>query len=202
VPVLLAVAALLCVPAATAGAPRAPQGAAQEAAHEADAGHADEGEHDGWGATIAKAFNFAVLASILVYFLKAPIAGYLSGRSETIRRGLTEAANTRAAAEAQLAGVRAKLAALPAEVEGLRLRGQDELAGERTRMAEATARERQRILDRTRREIGVHLRGARRELLAHTANLAMARARARIERDITPDDQVRLVDRYAAEVRP
>jgi F0F1-type ATP synthase membrane subunit b/b' len=68
-------------------------------------------------------------------------------------------------------------------------------------MAEATTRQKQQMLDRTRREIDLQFRIAHRRLLEHTAHLAMRLARVRIERDITPADQTRLIDRYASEIR-
>lgn len=171
---------------------------------EAGATHeASEAEHDaGWGPTIAKTINFAVLAGILVYFLRTPFAGYLTGRSETIRKDLVDAASLRTSSERQLAEVRERLARLPAEIDGLQRRGQEELAQERVRLADATARERDRVLERTRREIDAQFRAARRELLEHVADLSMKLARTRIEREITPEDQSRLIERYASEVRP
>jgi F-type H+-transporting ATPase subunit b len=162
---------------------------------------AAEGEGGGWGSTIAKAVNFAVLVAVLTYFLKTPIVGYLRSRGESIRKDLVDAASLRAVAEQQLADVRTRLSALPAEVDALRRRGQDELAAERERLADATAREKAKVLDRTQREIDTQLRAARRNLTAHAAELAMTLARKRIERDITPEDQARLIDRYASEVR-
>jgi len=170
-----------------------------ESEHSSGTGEAEAG--GGWSKTLAKAVNFAALVGLLAYFLKTPIAGYLNSRSEAIRHDLVAAAKLRTDAEAQLADVSRKLAALPAELEALERRGREELANERTRLADATAREKQRLLDRTRREIDLRFRVARRELTAHTAELAMRLARARVERDITPDDQTRLIDRYAAEVR-
>ena len=129
------------------------------------------------------------------------MSDYLRTRGETIRRGLTDAAALKASAEAQLAQVRVRLSALPAELDALRRRGQDELADERVRLADATAREKQRLIDRTHREIDLQFRIARRQLLEHSADVAMRLARARIERDITPEDQTRLIDTYASEVR-
>ena len=180
-------------------------GARLAAQEHAEPGESAEGEaeahHDGWASTIAKATNFLVLAGILVYFLKAPIVGYLRNRDETIRRGLTDAVELRAGAEQQLADVRGRLAGLPDELDGLRRRGRQELAGERARMAAASAREKQHVLDRTRREIDLQFRVARRRLLAHAAELSIARARTRIARHITPEDQRRLIERYTSEVR-
>lgn len=198
---MLALAAILSPYSANASAaePRVTQEAAEQ--HESGTGEAEAG-HDGWSSTIAKAFNFAALVALLVYFLKTPFAGYLRGRSDTIRKDLVEAASLRTASERQLAEVRERLARLPGEIEALQRRGQEELTQERKRLADQTARERTSIVERTRREIDLQFRVARRELLERTADLSMRLARAKIEREITAGDQARLIERYAAEVHP
>jgi len=176
-------------------------GYAERGPHETGAkSDAAEGGEHGWAGTIAKAVNFAILVAILAYFLRSPIATYLRTRSETIRKDLVDAANLRQEAERQLSDVRSQLAALPAELAVLRQRGVDELAGERARMQAATTRVREQLLERTRRDIDVQFRQARRALVEHTADLAVGLARKRIEQEITPEDQRRLVDRYAAGV--
>ena len=53
----------------------------------------------------------------------------------------------------------------------------------------------------TRREIDLQSRLARRALVEHGVELSMTLAKARIEKNITADDQARLVDRYASGVR-
>jgi F-type H+-transporting ATPase subunit b len=199
--VAIILAALACVIApASAMQDEAASPAHQEQAAEHESGTGEAEAHDGWGGTIAKAFNFLALAGILVYFLRSPIADHLKTRGETIRKDLTDAAALRANAERQLGEVRTRLAALPAELEALRRRGEEELAAEQVRMADATAREKQNVIERTRREIDLQFRVAHRRLVEHTAELSMTMARRRIERDITPDDQVRLIEQYASGV--
>lgn len=196
---LVLTVALVAAPAAAlAAGPRATQESAAAPEHGSGEGEASSG----WASTIAKAFNFAALAALLAYFLKSPFVGYLRGRGDTIRKDLVAAADLRTASERQLAEVQERLARLPAELDALERRGREELGQEKTRLAEATVRERDRVLERTRREIDLRFRVARRELLEHAAELSMRLARARIEREITPDDQVRLIERYATEVRP
>jgi F-type H+-transporting ATPase subunit b len=151
--------------------------------------------------TIAKVVNFAALVGILGYFLRTPLSRYLVDRHAAIRKDLSDAQAVRASAEAQLAAVRARLSELPAELRALEARGREELAHERERMKAATAAEREKLLERTRREIDLQFRVARRDLVEHTADLAMSLTKARITQTITPDDQTRLIDRYAAEVR-
>lgn len=162
---------------------------------------AAEGGGGGWGAMIAKLANFLILVGALVYFLKSPIATYLGTRSSQIRQDLVTATEMRQAAATQLSEIEQKMRALPAELEALKARGAEDVTAERQRIAQAAAVERERLLAHTRREIDNRLRTARRELTMHAAELAMQIARQRIERNITPEDQIRLVDRYATQLR-
>ena len=197
-PVLLL--ALLLVSPAAAGA----QGHEGGAAHPpAAAEHADaEAEHGNPVLeTSAKLLNFGILVGVLVYFLKTPIAGYLQGRSTQIRQDLVAAAEMRRAATGQLDEIQKKLSALPAELDALTRRGEEDVQAEKLRIAETARAERERLLDQTRREIAMRLRIARRELTEYAADLAVHVAEDRIKRTMTPDDQLRLVDRYTSQLK-
>jgi F-type H+-transporting ATPase subunit b len=170
--------------------------AATSAAHEADESH-----DPGWMPTVWKAANFVLLIGLLGYFLRAPINGYLDGRIARVREDLVTAAQTRETAVRQLAEIDAKLAALPGEIAALKTRGAEDLVAERARIEQAAQAERQRVLEHTRREIDMRLRVAKRELLELAANLAVNVAAERIRTTITPDDQTRLVDRYASQLQ-
>lgn len=151
--------------------------------------------------SVAKLVNFAILGGVLFYFLRSPISAYLVSRATTIRQDLVTAAEMRATATAQLAEIEKKMQALPAELEALKARGAEDLKAEQARIAEAAAAERERLIAQTRREIQARLRMAQRQLTEHAATLAVQIAEERIKRTITPDDQLRLVDRYAAQLR-
>ena len=162
---------------------------------------AAETEHEeGILPTIAKLANFGILVGVLVYYLRAPILGYLQTRSTQIRQDLVAAAEMRKTATAQLDQIQRQLASLPSELETLKARGAEDIAAEEARIAETAKTERERLLDQTRREIAMRLRIARRELTEHAADLAVQIAGQRISRTITPDDQLRLLDRYAAQL--
>jgi F-type H+-transporting ATPase subunit b len=153
---------------------------------------------DSWAPTIAKIVNFAILAGGVYWFgKKMGVGDYLASRSATIRKDLVDAKKLRAEAEQQLTGVRARLAALPAELAALKQRGSEELAAEKVRLAEATASERARVQEQTRREIELTSRLARRDLMQHGVDLSMKLARTRIERDITAEDRARLIEDFA-----
>jgi F-type H+-transporting ATPase subunit b len=169
-----------------------------ETAHDAEQGEGAAG--GGWLPVIAKAFNFAILAGVLVYFLKTPLLAYMDGRIKKVREDLVTAAETRETASRQLAEIDAKLKQLPAEIEQLKARGAEDLAAERARIEAAAETERQRLLAHTRREIDMRVQVARRQLIEHAATLAVQVASSRIQQTMTPDDQARLVDRYSAQL--
>ena len=178
----------------------APQGA--QPAHPPTDDHAGEEDHGGGIMdSVFRLANFALLAGLLYYFLRGPIAAYLSSRSTQIRQDLVTASEMRAAATAQLAEIDQKMAALPAELETLRRQGAEDVRAEQARITQAAATERERLLEQTRREIDMRLRIARRELTEHAARLAVGVAETRIKRAITPDDQLRLVDRYTSQLK-
>jgi F-type H+-transporting ATPase subunit b len=154
-----------------------------------------------WG-PISRLFNSAILFGVLYYFLRKPIAAYLASRDSEIRNDLVAAAEMKKTATAQLAELQQKMAALPRELERLRTYGQEEIAAEEARIEQAAAAERERLVEQTRREIDLQLRIAQRELVEHASNLAVGLASERIKKNITPDDQTRLVDRYLQQVKP
>ena len=190
-----AIALLLVVTAAPARAQHAQPPAAAE--HAAEGAHGAEAAH---GTplidTVARLFNFAVLAGTLVYFLRSPLKSYLGDRGRQIRADLVKAAEMRTAAAAEAAAIEQKMAALPGELDALRRQGADEVAAEETRIRQAAEAERARLLDQARREIAAQLKLAERQLVARTADLAVAIAAKRVKSTITADDQARLVDQY------
>jgi len=173
---------------------------AQETAPGTETSGEEHESGSGWTATVAKTVNFAILVAVLVYFLRSPLAVYLAGRISKVREDLVTAQQTRETAARQLAEIEAKLKALPLELDALKQRGAEDIRAERARIEEEAAADRQRLLEQTRREIEMRLRVARRELLELTADTAIGVARERIARSMTPEDQARLVDRYAAQV--
>jgi F0F1-type ATP synthase membrane subunit b/b' len=145
---------------------QSPEAPAAQAAHAEDAPHGESLLRTG-----ARLANFAILAGVLVYFLRAP-----------------------------LADIARKLDTLPAELAALKAQGAQDVVAEQARIAQAAALERERLVDQTRREIATRLRQARRELTAHAAELAIKVAEERIRRSITPEDQLRLMDRFTSQL--
>jgi ATP synthase F0 subunit b len=198
---LFAAVLLTFVPAAFAA-----QEHAAAAASQAEPEHGAEAEHDeSIGAMVRKmgwpVANFIIFVGVIYYFANKPLKEYLATRSATIRKDLVDAAELKATATAQLASIDQKLQALPGEITALRARGADEIKAEEQRIAAAATADRERLLEQTRREIDLQVRLAKKEILEHAADLSVQLATDRIKKEVTPEDQARLVDRYLDQVK-
>ena len=216
---VLALAALIsftALPAAVAAAPRFRNRPATRSlrpnvlrpkprrVHDTQAGHGQAGEgHEAgsiWG-FVGKIVNFVLLVGTLVYFLRAPLANYLASRHTQVRADLEAAAAMKRSAEAQIAEMEKKLQALPRELDELKARGQAEIAAEEARIREMAEAERVRLVEQASREIEQQVRVAQRTLVEHAADLAVGVAQTKIKRDITTDDQARLVTSFLDQVK-
>ena len=168
----------------------------------AEAEHgAEEAQGESLFRTIARIVNAALLFGALVYFLRAPLNGYLESRQQGVRQDLVTATDLRKTAAEQLEELDQKMRKLPGDIEQLRRQGAEEIAQEEARITQAAETERQRLLEQTRREIDLQLRIAHRELIEHAAELAVGVATERIKKNITDQDQARLVDRYTEQLK-
>jgi len=178
---------------------------AEEAVHAAgqEGGEHGEGEahEESLWLSLTRLLNFLILVGGLGYLLKTPLANYLLRRGAQISRDLVEAEQLRATAGEQIAQIDRKLELLPAELEALRTRGAEEIAAEEARIQAAAEAERERLVEQTRREIDQQVRVARQALKCEAADLAVGAAAERIRRELTPEGQLRLVNRYADQVR-
>ena len=200
---LVAALAPAAVVAQEAGRTAAPAEHAQAPHDGSAAQHGEEGGHGGGlSGLLWPIANFLVLAAVVYRYGRQPAAEYFAMRKAQVRKDLVEAAELKSAATSQLEELDKKMKALPGELDALRSRGAAEIAAEEQRIAAAAAAERTRLLEQTRREIELQVRIAKRDLVEHAADLAVQIAGQRIERDITPADQDRLVRRYLDQVKP
>jgi len=187
---------------AEAQEPGAPAAEAEHATAQESGEHGEgEAHEESIWLTLTRLLNFVILVGGLGYLLKTPLANYLARRGAEIKRHLVEAEELRASAGEQIAQIDRKLELLPGELETLRTRGAEETAAEEARIQVAAEAERARLVEQTRREIDQQVRVARQALICEVADLAVGAAAERIRHELTPEGQLRLVDRYADQVR-
>jgi F-type H+-transporting ATPase subunit b len=174
------------------------------AQHEGGAKTEHAGEHaaEGEGAHLElwKWANFAILAGALGYMIGKNAGPFFHARSREIRKGLVEAGEMRAEAEASMAAVEANLAHLGKELEKLRQEAGQEQEAELQRMRQEAAAELAKVQADAAREIDAAGKAARLDLKRHSAELAVSLAEQKIRARITPATQNALVDGFTKEL--
>jgi F-type H+-transporting ATPase subunit b len=157
-------------------------------------GHADSGAvlKD----FIYRCFNFALMAGLLAYFVTKPIRKGLKGRTAEIEKTLADAESAKAAAEAKHKEYSDKLAKATEEIAGITeaIRREGEL--ERDKII-AAAKD---MADKIEREADNKAAGvvakARIELREEASRLAVELAEDMLKKQVSADDQKRLVEEY------
>jgi F-type H+-transporting ATPase subunit b len=154
-----------------------------------------------WGMLGLQLVNLVLFAAILLVFARRPVMDALKDRAGAVRKQLEEAARLRDDAEARYADVDQKLQALDRRIEAMKAEAAAEAEAEGKRIlerAEADAARVKETAERTIREEAERARTAiRREAVAQAAQLA----RARLESEISPEDQERLAQAFLARVQ-
>jgi F-type H+-transporting ATPase subunit b len=145
--------------------------------------------------------NFAILAGGLGYLIAKHGGPWFVSQSLMIRRGIADAEQIRAQAEARAAEVDRKLAGLQTEVESLKADAHREQAAESERIRQQTAADMARIQEHAASEIEAAGKAARLQLKRYAAQLSIDLAEQKIRGQMTPDVQMELVESFARDLQ-
>ena len=149
----------------------------------------------GWIETAGRWFNLAVLVGIIVYFLRLPLRQFLADRKRGIQKDISSAGRALQEAEERLSVVRGQIEGLDEERAAMRKATAEEAEAERLRVLERAQRDVDRLTRRAETEIRLLTRVARNELRSHAADLAVGLARQKLSRELTAEEDARVVVR-------
>ena len=169
------------------------------------------GEHEGgaehaaaskpWQVTdTAKVLNFAVLAIGLFLVLRKPVSQALNDRIKGIKVELEDLERRKAQVEKQLAEYNAKIASLDKESEKIiaeYIRQGEEARARILKEAELAA---EKLKEQAQKNIQHEFTQAKQTLQAEIVEKALAKAEQIITKQISAEDQNRLVDEYLEKV--
>jgi F-type H+-transporting ATPase subunit b len=164
----------------------------------AGGGEADAGS--GWLVLGLQILNTAVLLLVLVRLARRPIKSFLLQRSHTIRRDIETAESRLREAEAEIEGLRQRLARFEDEARAIIARSAEQGEAERQRRLERATESAARIQSDTRTLADQEVARARDELRREVAELATSLASALLQTEIRPEDDRRLVSEYAEQI--
>lgn len=161
-------------------------------------GHADSGAilKD----FIYRCFNFALMVGLLGYFVTKPIRKGLKSRTEEIEKTLADAQEAKEAAEAKHREYSEKLAQATKEIENIAatIRREGEL--ERDKIIAAAKDMATKIEQEAENKAAGVVASARAELREEASSLAVELAEELLKKQVSADDQKRLVDEYMQKV--
>jgi F-type H+-transporting ATPase subunit b len=147
-----------------------------------------------------RCFNFALMVGILAYFVTKPIRKGLKSRTAEIEKTLADAQAAKEAAEAKQLEYSEKLAKATEEIAGITdsIRREGEL--ERDKIIAAAKEMAVKIEQEAENKASGVVAKARAELREEAASLAVELAEEMLKKQVSADDQKRLVDEYMQKV--
>ncbi len=192
-----------------AQAPAAQTETAQEAP-EAETGHAAHAHHPEvklfgrslgtmaqFGVTV---FNFILFAGLLGYLLKGALASAFKARTKELEDKLSQAEREKTEAEQQIQELESRMAGLQQELEGIMAKADADAETEKQRILASAKAEAALIVAQTGSEIDAQARQAEAALRALVAELVVAGAAKRLERQVQGDVADRVLDRAIEQV--
>ena len=145
-------------------------------------------------------FNFLVILAILYKLFYHPVLNFLDNRRNEIARAIADSEQGRAEAEKLLSEYRAQL--LAARQEAQQIIDKATKAGEdlRQSLLSQSKAEAATLLENARKEIQRERDQALQALRQEVVSLAMTAAGKILERNITGDDNVKIVNQFLDEV--
>lgn len=196
-----------------ASSPQAGHGAEQAVTHDGTAaeGHGDAaaGSHGAAGGSLSpeklkdlglRVLNFAVLLYLLVKFAAKPIGSGLSGRRQAIKDEIEELEAKKAAAEKSYREFEAKLSTVEKEIDTVVERAIAQAQVEKAKIIEKAEQAAADIKRQAEMAIQKEIMEARRTLKHEVADQAAVLAEELIKKNLTVDDQVKIVEDYLDKV--
>lgn len=147
-----------------------------------------------------RCFNFALLVGLVAYFVTKPIRKGLKGRTEEIEKTLADAQIAKEAAEAKHLEYSEKLAKATEEIASITdsIRREGEL--ERDKIIAAAKELAINVEQEAENKAAGVVTKARAELREEAASLAVELAKDMLKKQVSADDQKRLVEEYMQKV--
>ena len=147
-----------------------------------------------------KLVNLVIFLTVLYLLLRKPTREFFRQRLASVRETLDRAAREKQAATTKMAELDSRLNRLDAELQEIKAQSDREAVAERGRMDAEARRDIEKIREMAGREIETAKQVAMADLREFAATKAVDLAEQMIQREMTPTDDARLVERVAQEM--
>jgi F-type H+-transporting ATPase subunit b len=155
---------------------------------------------EGLHPAIPRAINLALFIGVLYLLVRKPAREFFAARLAEVRATLDRAAKDKAEAEAMMNELNARLSKLDAELAEIRAQAQREAAAERARLESEASADAEKLRATAQREIEGAKQAALVQLREFAASKAVELAEQQIRRELTPQDDAKLLQRVSEEL--
>ncbi len=152
------------------------------------------------GDWLPRLVNFAIIAAVVVYFMRKPVRDFFANRTAEIAKALEESKETRERAVAALADMERKVKDL--ETETNRMITEAQARGEQDKQAliEEGKKVAQDVQSQVKLGVEIEVQKAKDALAVEAALLSLDLAESRIKEKISSQDHERIVKEYISKV--
>lgn len=169
----------------------------------ARASEAEEGAHEAitfMGDWLPRLVNFAIIAGVVVYFMKKPAQDFFKNRSLDIAKALLESKEARERAVAALAEMESKVKDLEAETARMVADAQSRSEKDKLALIEEGRKVAQDVQVQVKQGIDIELQKAKATLATEASLLSLDLAEGMVKEKIGSQDHERIVKEYIAKV--
>jgi F-type H+-transporting ATPase subunit b len=152
------------------------------------------------GEIVFPAINFILYAGVLYYFVLPLVRNFLRSRREEVVAMMARAAAKKQQAETLVRDYRAKLAGLDQETQSIQALLRQEGEREKSRLLGEAQAIAAKIQEDARFLADVEVKTARQSIIEEMARQAEAAARELVQKNISPQDQDRLVREFIQQI--
>lgn len=152
------------------------------------------------GDWLPRLVNFALIAGLLVYFLRKPASDFFRNRTTEIGRAIEESRQARERAVAALAEMERKLKELEAETTRMIADAKDRGEKDKQALIEEGRKVASDVQAQVKAGVDIEVQKARAGLAAEAAGLAVDLAESTLKQKITKQDHDRILKEYISKV--
>ncbi len=161
---------------------------------------AAEGGGGGLGEIVWRTINLAILILLLYWFGRNMVGGFFRERRERIRKSIEEAEQARAEAERKHREYSKRLANIEKQIEAIHAELREEGERERDKIIEEATRFAERIKEQAKLAAEQEAKKVMERVRGEVADLLVGLAEERLEKELTEEDQKRLVEDFLKRV--
>jgi F-type H+-transporting ATPase subunit b len=165
-----------------------------------EVGHEGHEEITFMGDWLPRLVNFAIIAAVVIYFMRKPVRDFFKNRSSEIAKAMQESREARERAAAALVEMERKIKELEAETARMVVDAKERAEKDRQALIDEGRKVAADVQAQVKQGIDIEVQKAKAALAVEASILSVDLAEGKIKKTISPQDHERIVKEYISKV--